>query len=309
MSVWITGANGFIGRYLARELADAGVAVHGIGHGAMHDSERQRLGLQTWLNGEIDAANLNALAGKDGVPSEIFHLAGGSSVGFSIAQPFEDFSRTVASTARLLEWVRSSARECRLILASSAAVYGSDHRGPIGEDAIRVPMSPYGHHKLMAEQLCKSYFASYGTRSSIVRLFSVYGPHLRKQLLWDICSRLQADGQTLELGGTGSEIRDWTDVRDVSRFLAKLGNLPQQEGFRVINGGSGRGTSVAEVANILIRYWGKDIEIRYSGVVRAGDPLSLLADDAGVRRLRFDWRIPIDRGIADYVKWFKDRVR
>ena len=117
MTVWITGANGFIGRYLARYLADAGHTVHGIGHGAIHDSDRQRLGLQTWLNGEVDAANLNALAAGHGVPSEIFHLAGGSSVGLSIAQPFEDFSRTVASTARLLEWVRSSARECRLIVA------------------------------------------------------------------------------------------------------------------------------------------------------------------------------------------------
>jgi UDP-glucose 4-epimerase len=308
MTVWITGANGFIGRYLARYLADAGHTVHGIGHGAIHDSDRQRLGLQTWLNGEVDAANLNALAAGHDVPSEIFHLAGGSSVGLSIAQPFEDFSRTVASTARLLEWVRSSARECRLIVASSAAVYGSDHDGPIGEDAIPAPMSPYGQHKLMAEQLCKTYAAIYGIRSTVARLFSVYGPHLRKQLLWDICSRLQADGRTLELGGTGAEIRDWTDVRDVARLLAKLRDLPQQEGFRVINGGSGRGTSVADVANMLVRNWGKDVEVRYSGVVRAGDPFSLLADDAALRRLPFDWRIPVDGGLADYVKWFKDWV-
>ena len=135
MTVWITGANGFIGRYLARELADAGHAVDGIGHGAMEESEKQRLGLLRWVNGEIDAANLNALAAEQGLPSTIFHLAGGSSVGLSIALPFEDFSRTVASTARLLEWMRGSAPQTRLIVASSAAVYGADHGGPIAEDA------------------------------------------------------------------------------------------------------------------------------------------------------------------------------
>src|SRR4029078_2269143 len=97
---------------------------HGVGHGAIHDSDRMRLGLQTWLNGEIDAANLNAIASAHGPPSKIFHLAGGSSVGLSIAQPFEDFSRTVVSTARLLEWVRSAAPVCHVIAASSAAVYG-----------------------------------------------------------------------------------------------------------------------------------------------------------------------------------------
>jgi UDP-glucose 4-epimerase len=85
MTVWITGANGFIGRHLAGALTDAGHAVHGVGHGALEDTDRQRLGLRTWLNGEIDAANLNALAGSSGLPSTIFHLAGGSSVGLSIA--------------------------------------------------------------------------------------------------------------------------------------------------------------------------------------------------------------------------------
>ena len=114
MNVWITGANGFIGRHLVRELADRGNRVHGIGHGAIGDVERQRIGLEHWLNGEIDAANLNALAESHGSPLKIFHLAGGSSVGLSIAQPFEDFSRTVASTARLLEWLRGSARDCSL---------------------------------------------------------------------------------------------------------------------------------------------------------------------------------------------------
>ena len=72
MTVWVTGANGFIGGYLAGELADAGHPVHGIGHGAIEESDRQRLGLGTWLNGEIDAANLNALAAGHGLPSTSF---------------------------------------------------------------------------------------------------------------------------------------------------------------------------------------------------------------------------------------------
>jgi UDP-glucose 4-epimerase len=309
MTVWITGARGFIGRYLARELAGAGHAVHGIGHGALDDSEKQHLGLQTWLNGEIDAANLNALAAGHGVPSKVFHLAGGASVGLSIAQPFEDFSRTVGSTARLLEWLRGSAPECQVIIASSAAVYGADHDGPISEDAAPAPMSPYGHHKLMMEQLCQSYAVTFGIRSIVARLFSVYGPYLRKQLLWDVCSRLRQHEPTLVLGGTGAEMRDWTDVRDVARLLVKIGELPQQDTFRIINGGSGRGTLVAEIASMLVKMWGSDVTVQYSGVTRAGDPLSLLANDAGLRDLQFDWRIPIDQGLADYVKWFKGLIR
>jgi UDP-glucose 4-epimerase len=309
MMVWITGANGFIGRYLARALADAGHVVHGIGHGAIPDADRMRLGLKTWLNGEIDAANLNAIASAHGPPSEVFHLAGGSSVGLSIAQPFEDFSRTVISTARLLEWVRGAAPNCHIVAASSAAVYGSGHRGAISESAALAPMSPYGYHKLMMEQLCNSYAVSFGVRSTIVRLFSVYGPRVRKQLLWDFCSRLVQGETELSLGGTGHEIRDWTDVRDVVRLLAKIGELQQVESLRIVNGGSGRGTSVIEIATMLLKHWGRDIPLRFSGAARAGDPFSLVADVTCLRQLPFDWKIPIEQGLADYVRWFKDQAR
>ncbi|MCK1452489.1 SDR family oxidoreductase [Bradyrhizobium sp. 35] len=309
MSTWVTGANGFIGRHLVRELASAGHAVHGVGHGALDPAQAQALGLQTWINGEVDAANLNALAASHGLPSQVFHLAGGSSVGLSIARPFEDFSRTVTSTARLLEWLRSFAPSCRLIVVSSAAVYGADHAGPIAESVALAPMSPYGHHKLMMEQLCRSYAQSFGLRCTVVRLFSVYGPELRKQLLWDICSRLKGEEQPLKLGGTGAEIRDWTDVRDVARLLVRVAADACQDDFWVINGGSGRRTCVADIADGLIRNWGSNTVVRYSGVARPGDPMSLLAEDGRLREMKFDWRFPLERGLADYVEWFRSQAR
>ncbi|WGS22860.1 MULTISPECIES: NAD(P)-dependent oxidoreductase [unclassified Bradyrhizobium] len=308
MITWVTGANGFIGRYLVRELAAAGHAVHGIGHGALDEAEARRLGLLTWINGEIDAANLNALAAAHGLPARVFHLAGGSSVGLSIERPFEDFSRTVASTARLLEWLRGSAPDCALIAASSAAVYGANHAGPIPENATPAPMSPYGQHKLMMEQLCQSYARSFGLQCSVVRLFSVYGPNLRKQLIWDICSRLRAKVPSLNLSGTGQEIRDWTDVRDVVRLLAVVAEPSLPGVFRVVNGGSGRGTSVADIADDLIKRWNGCTIVRYTGIARPGDPDSLLANDEKLRSIGFSWKIPLDQGLGDYVTWFNRQM-
>jgi UDP-glucose 4-epimerase len=60
---------------------------------------------------------------------------------------------------------------------------------------------------------------------------------------------------------------------------------------------------------MLVKNWNRDVAVRYSGAVRAGDPFSLLADDAALRQLPFDWQISIEQGIVDYVKWFKDQVR
>jgi UDP-glucose 4-epimerase len=309
MSMWVTGASGFMGRHLVRVLADRDNRVHGIGNGTIEDAEKQRIGLDHWLNGEIDAVNLDALVERSGLPSTIFHLAGGSSVGLSIAQPLEDFLRTVVSTARLLEWLRDTARDCRLIVASSAAVYGAGFEGPIAVDAATLPMSPYGQHKLMMEQLCRSYAITFGLRSTVLRLFSVYGPNLRKQLPWDICSRLQAGERNLVLGGTGDEVRDWTDVRDVARLLADISETLQPKTFQVINAGSGVGTTVARIAAILAECWGETVSVEYSGTVRAGDPPSLLADDAMLRSLPFRWSISVEQGLADYVSWFKDQVQ
>lgn len=309
MTVWVTGANGFIGRHLAGALAEAGHSVHGVGHGVMDEVDRGRIGLGTWLNGEIDATNLNALMQRTGAPEAVYHLAGGSSVGLSISQPFEDYSRTVTSTARLLEWLRTSAPGARLIVASSAAVYGADHSGPIAETDATLPMSPYGQHKLMMEQLCRSYAMTFGLKSTVVRLFSVYGARLRKQLLWDLCSRIRAGERQLVLGGTGEELRDWAEIRDVVRLLLKVRDLPQHDAFAVLNGGAGRGTTVAEISSLLMRAWGEDIAIAFSGVVRPGDPFSLVADDSALRATGFDWTVSPATGIADYVGWFRAEVR
>ena len=159
------------------------------------------------------------------------------------------------------------------------------------------------------EQLCRSYAATFGIRSTVVRLFSVFGAHLRKQLLWDLCSRLHRGERTLVLGGTGAEIRDWTDVRDVARFLVKINDWPQSKPFDIINGGSGIGTSVAEIAESLTKNWGGDSVVKFSGAVRAGDPFSLVADPTFVHAAGFIWEIPLAQGISDYVGWFKDNVR
>jgi len=307
MTVWITGANGFIARHLARELADRGRAVDGLGYGAPQDAEKAHWGYRNCLDGEIDASNLHALASTTGLPEIIYHLAGGASVGRSIAQPHEDFLRNVAATEQLLDWMRGSAPQCRLVTVSSAAVYGSVHRGPIAETARLDPMSPYGQHKRMMEQLCQSYAASFGVRSIVLRLFSVYGPTLRKQLLWDLCSRLQGGERKLVLGGTGDEMRDWTNVRDIARLLAVVPTYAVPGPYHVLNGGSGVGTSVAQIARYVIDNWGDGLSVEFSGQTRAGDPKSLISDSTELEALGFQWKTRLDAGVNEYVQWFKAR--
>ena len=95
---------------------------------------------------------LDLLMAAQGTPDVVYHLAGGSSVGASLQAPSEDFRRTTISTALLLEWLRTKAPQAKLVCASSAAVYGDTGGLPATETYAPLPVSPYGHHKLMMEQ-------------------------------------------------------------------------------------------------------------------------------------------------------------
>lgn len=299
----ITGARGFIGRHLARTLAAEGHEVAGLGHGAWPDASSDGVG--HWINGAIDSSNLSALADRTGGFDATFHLAGGSAVGPSLAYPLEDFERTVSTTARLLDWIRQSAPSSRLVAASSAAVYGDAGPDLVREDAPLAPASPYGTHKVMLEAVVGSYRRHSGIDARIVRLFSVYGPGLEKQLLYELCRRCAAaaPGTNLELGGTGSERRDWLHVSDAVAILLLAARVPALPD--AINGGTGVATPVAVIARGVCEAWDRALRPVFSGVIRAGDPANLVADINRATAAGFRPRVAVEQGITDYVGWFR----
>lgn len=310
--VLITGAHGFIGRHLAKECKEVwNAAVLGLGHGTFTPHEMRRWGLQATINGDVSSANLERIAAESGVPDVIFHLAGGSAVGPSLRIPQEDFRRTASSTCDLLDWVRINAPKACVVLASSAAVYGAGHRGPIREDATVAPYSPYGYHKHMAELLCESYSKNFDIRTRVVRLFSVYGPELRKQLLWDTCQKLSSGNLKLLMHGTGNESRDWLHISDCVAFLCKVSEATLQH--CVVNCGTGTATPVKEIVQSLCNNWksqmrdaaiGK-IAVTFSGEVRPGDPPDLVADNHLARSMAWEPKSVWPSGIAQYVEWFR----
>lgn len=307
-TIWITGGKGFIGRHLARLVSREGHRVCGIGHGLWPVEESRKWGYLDWCNGEIEPANLSQLAQRNGLPDAVFHLAGGSSVGLSLLHPREDFCRSVESTSRLLEWCRLTAPESHIVSVSSAAVYGVTPAGPIPEHRAVEPYSPYGTHKAMMERLCRIYAGNFGLRVAIVRLFSVYGAGLEKQLIWDICGKLARSGQRpVVLGGTGNELRDWVHVSDAAALLW-LVRAQCDSRCPVVNGGTGVATSIRDVAGMVCAVWGERAGVEFSGLARAGDPPSLVADCTKALEVGFKPGVMLDEGIRETVGWFKART-
>ena len=200
-TVLVTGGHGFLGRNVALRFNRAGYEVHSIGLGTWIDESPADFGIYNWCESAISVDALQSMHCK---PDVFVHCAGSGSVGLSMSSPLADFTMTVDTTAAVLEYIRTKAPEARLVYPSSAAVYGCRHTGPLREDYAPAPVSPYGVHKLMAEQLCLSAIHTFELDCRLVRFFSLYGPGLRKQLLWDASNRIaQAGDEMLEFFGTG----------------------------------------------------------------------------------------------------------
>lgn len=309
--IWVAGAFGFIGRNLVKELKSRGHTVYGIGHGDVSTLGPWKEYFDGLLSASITEESLNQLKQTSGVPSALFHMAGGASVGRANQFPHKDFDRTVGSAMQALEWVRTNSPETKIIIPSSAAVYGDQYLTPISENQPEKPCSVYGFNKLNVENECRSYAQNFGLRIVIARIFSVYGAGLRKQLMWDLCNKLRQDDKKLHLSGTGQEIRDWIHVTDVAGLLIDIGELSSSN-VPVINIGTGEGNLVRRMAEHFVEAWHgsaalNSCEIIFDGIQRKGDPFSLLADIGKLRKLHDLNFCDLQKGIHDFVRWYKEQ--
>jgi UDP-glucose 4-epimerase len=301
----VTGAHGFLGRHLARALSQQGYSVHGLGHGAWTREEWARFGLSVWHTGDVTLESLLTYAPAP-EPDLIVHCAGSASVAFSMAQPLLDFKRTVETTAAVLEYARLHAPGAAVLVPSSGSVYGSHELGPVAESAPTSPQSAYAVNKLLAEALCASYGRSFGVRSVVVRFFSIYGPGLRKQLLWDACGRL-ARGEA-SFAGSGDETRDWMHVDDAAQLVLRALDRASAS-CPVVNGGTGTGASVREVVTEIAKALGFPGEITFTRQGRPGDPVRFVADNDLARSWAWEPRIGWRDGVRAYCEWFATGAR
>lgn len=300
-TVWVTGVSGFIGINLARSLARDDVKVIGFGNRERRDIDVNLDCLTDYYSGGLTSDSLCAALNQYDAPQKIYHLAGGPTVGQSFQDPYGDFEKNVASAARLLSFVQEKIPETAIYISSSAAIFGDGYEAEIGADDGLNPLSPYGTHKVAMENMAKMYARTYSLKITIVRLFSVYGPELKKQLLWDVCSRLKAGENPLRLGGTGQERRDWCHVNDIVRYFQAL-PVPQPGECRLKNAGTSIATNVESLAGLLTQSWPEPVGAVFDGQSRAGDPFSLLS--AADPELGFTWDVNVKDGVADYVAWF-----
>lgn len=300
----VLGAAGFIGRHVCRRLAEQGFSVLGLGHGQWDETERRAHGLVNWLSADITVDNLTAVTAGV-VPEVILHCAGSGAVSHSFTAPLADYQRSVETTMAMLDFARGLAVAPRIVLTSSAAVYGDQGDVDIAEDASLRPISPYGYHKRMAEMACESYSRFFSLKTRVIRLFSVYGEGLRKQLLWDALNKFHRG--VYSFFGTGDELRDWIHVEDAARLLvlAATAELKDDPLHVVYNGGHVL-ASTREVLGASARAAESPLPPVFSGEAHPGNPRRLTGcHDRAQQALGFSGAISLEEGLLRYATWFK----
>ncbi|MDR3400919.1 MAG: NAD-dependent epimerase/dehydratase family protein [Chthoniobacter sp.] len=296
-TVIVTGVAGFLGRYVARQFATQGWRVIGFDevppeNFRIADVEYVRL----QLPGAALEETLRTLA-----PDACVHCAGRASVGLSMEEPTADFRGNTLLVFELLDALRRHAPRCRFLLLSSAAVYGNPSSLPVTEQHTVRPLSPYGYHKRQAELLCEEFSRIYALPTACARIFSAYGPGLRRQVVWDICEKVLTTGK-LALKGTGTESRDFIHAADIAHGLHLLAAKAPCDS-EIYNLASGREVTIAQLAATLLSSLGSQVQPSFDGHASPGDPLHWRADISRIAALGFSPATPLEQGLHTVATW------
>jgi len=313
LRVLITGITGFAGSHLAEHLVSRGDEVHGLAH------ERPPFKNLVAIQGRVrihegDITSLEdvqgALAGSRA--DAVVHLAGMAVPTLASQDPVAAVRVNVLGTATVLTALELHPRT-RLVLASSADVYGAPERIPVDEDAPVRPTNVYSATKVAAEALTRELAARHGSPVVILRPANQNGPRQHPGLAASAFAKQIAEAEAglaepvVRHGRLDSE-RDFLDVRDMARAYAAALDLGESGTFNV---GTGRAVAIAEILDTLIGL--ARIRVRAEldpARVRGGDP-TRIALDATRFRQKTDWspRIALADSLRDTLEHWRSSIR
>jgi UDP-glucose 4-epimerase len=290
--VVVTGGAGFIGSAVVNLLLEKGYTVRVVDDLLTGDlrnlPDHPRL---RFVKHDVTVAEGldNVLNGAE----TIIHMAAVASVPECESNPMKAFKVNVRGLENIIKLgVKNSVK--KIVFTSSAAVYG-DVEEPVSEEAPPKPFSVYGHTKLLGETLLENS----GAPSVVFRIFNAYGRTGAGVGTYGVVDRFLKnlkEGKPLEIYGDGKNVRDFIHVRDVANAIA-LSVEKDVDGFNVFNLGTGRATTIYELANLVLKLSSQGRVVMHPP--RQGDINYSVADiSKAARELGFKPTVTLE----DYIK-------
>lgn len=308
--VLVTGAAGFIGNEVCRQLLAAGAHVTAVDN-LVNGKQENLADLKGIDFRGIDIRDLAGMRMAMQGQQLVLHLAC-LGVRHSIHAPLENHEVNATATLQLLEHARSIGVD-RFVYVSSSEVYGTAQTAPMTEQHPTWPMTVYGAAKLAGERYTDAFWRTYRYATTVVRPFNAFGPRshhegdsgevIPKFLLRALC------GRPLLVHGDGLQTRDFTFVGDTAAGIIACASSERTIG-ETVNLGSGREVTVNDLAALVARVTQRnDVTVEH-GPDRPGDVRRLIADIGKARALfGFESRIGLEEGLRRLLDWYRSLGR
>ena len=305
MNILITGGAGFIGSHIAERFntTDSVTVLDNFRSGFRHNLDGFRVRL---VEGSVTDRALvsDLLRGVD----YVFHLAALVSVPESMEKPGETVAINVQGTLNILEAARAHGVK-KVVISSSAAIYGNNPTVPKIETMLPEPRSPYAITKLDDEYYGRMFTEDFGTPVVALRYFNVFGPRQNPRSQYAAAVPIFIDrclkGEDLIIYGDGEQTRDFVYVKDI---VAANALAASSAATGVYNIACGKSMSINTLAATLQSLTASASCITHAGE-RAGDVKhSLAATDRATKILGFTPGFTVEQGLAETIAWMRTRA-
>lgn len=307
MKALVTGGAGFIGSNIVRLLVEEGHTVTVLDN--LLSGYRENLApfpQVRFIEGDIrsEAALAQAIASAE----VVFHLAASVGNKRSIEHPLDDSDINVMGTLRVLEAARQHGVR-KVVISSSAGIFGELKTLPIREDHPVEPLSPYGASKLAAEKLGLAYSYLYDLEVVALRYFNVFGVNQRYDAYGNVIpifAHRILHNEPITIFGDGEQTRDFVNVRDVAQANYQAAQAVGVSG--AFNLGSATSVTINYLADLMYSTAGAAPHITY-GPPRPGDVRDSLADiSAAAAAFGYTPSVSLADGLEEYFAWARNAL-
>lgn len=316
VSVLVTGAQGFVGSWLAERLLAEGARVVTLLRDSEPESRFHTDGIaERCVHVRADLVDYDSLVralNEHGV-RQVFHLAAQTIVGTANRSPLSTFETNIRGTYGLLEACRSVGGVERIVVASSDKAYGQHEELPYREDFALEPTFPYDVSKACTDLIARSYAVTYGMPVAVTRLANVYGGgDVNWSRIVPDTARALVEGRAPVIRSDGSPERDYMYVEDaVSAYLAIGESLDREELWgRAWNAGTGQPIAVRDLVDRLIAASGKDARPDVQGSGTPHGEIDRQYLDSSAMRDELGWQAAwsLDDGLRAAWDWYEARL-
>ncbi len=314
--VLITGATGFIGSNLVRELIKHGAIVFALTHsskeknGFFSSVEKKKI---RFVQADVrDYEALSKIFTKNKIDT-CFHLAAQPIVMAAFESPLPTFDINIRGTINILEVARCSRFLKRLVIASTTHVYGNNRELPYIESFSAKPSRPYETSKACVDMLAQTYYYTYGLPVAMTRMTNTYGPgdFNFSRVIPKVIKAIIDDKNPEIIGGTA--VRDYLYVKDaVNGYLALAENVHRQEiRGEAFNFGSGQIFSVLEVVQKILKVSGKrNLKLKVHAEIELKKEIDKQYVSTEKSKSLLGWKpkYSLERGLMETYRWYEKNV-